>query len=684
MTIEEAAEELLELKGLLLRYQREYYVEGRPSVADVEYDRKFDRLLFLEREFPELVTSDSPSHRVGSDLDASFPEVPHTIPVLSLDKAYTAQDVASWMEKTRKTSEKPLSFVAEEKIDGVSIVLYYEAGALARAVTRGNGYVGNDVTANVKTIRSIPLRVSRSDGFAVRGEIFLPVDRFEELNAKSEIPYVNPRNLASGTLRRNKSSEVAKVPLRIFVYEGFFTPPLASHREVVEELSRLGFPVNPRTFLLDPSCARGSGEGETGFRDDVRSPEDLPAIIEKFSAERAGLRYQIDGLVFKVNELDARESLGFTGHHPRWAIAYKFESPEGLTRVAKIEIQIGRTGRVTPVARVEPVEVGGATIVNVTLHNQDYIDALELSEGDTVAVSRRGDVIPAVERVVEKNEEGESYKMPEFCPSCGSRLVDRGAHRFCPNSAACPDQRKGRLVFFAGKGQMDIENLGAETIDFLWNEGLVDDIPDLYRIPYEKLKDYPGFGDRKVDLIRQGVEKSLSRPFEVVLPSLGIPEIGTKVTEILVQGGFDSIDKLIALADSGNGDALLALHGIGEKTAERIMEEFKRPELRALIAELKEIGLKFTSVPGTEPELPRIFEGQSWCVTGSFEHYKPRDLAMDEVKKRGGKVVSAVSGATTHLLAGEGAGSKLEKARALGVKVVTEEEFLTLLSPPSL
>ena len=685
MTIEEAAKELLELKGLLLRYQREYYVEGRPSVLDLEYDKLFDRLLSLEKKFPNLVTPDSPSHRVGSDLDASFPEVSHTLPVLSLDKAYSANEVLAWIRKLEAGSGRRLTFVLEEKIDGVSIVLYYEKGFLARAVTRGNGYVGNDVTANVKTIRSIPLTVDRTEDFAVRGEIFLPLDRFEKLNAEMETPYANPRNLASGSLRRNKSSEVAKIPLGILVYEGFFpsSVPLRSHWDVVNELARLSFPMNSRSLLLDPALRPKDSQADLGIEDRVYPVEDLDSLIERFTRERDDLTYQIDGLVFKVNELDVREVLGYTGHHPRWAVAYKFESPEGLTRVLKIEIQVGRTGRITPVARVEPVQVGGATIVNVTLHNQDYVNALELSEGDLVAVSRRGDVIPAVERVVEKNEGGKLWKIPELCPSCGTTLVDRGAHRFCPNSSVCPDQRKGRLIFFAGKGQMDIENLGSETIDFLWTEGFVKDLPDLFRIPYEKLKDYPGFGEKKVELIRQGVQKSLNRPFEALLPSLGIPEVGTKATEVLVAGGYDSVEKLFDVADRKDLPALTELHGIGDKTAERIIEEFSRPELRALVAELKSLGLKFQASVREAFGLPKVFEGQSWCVTGSFEHFKPRDLAMEEVKKRGGKVVSSVSGATTHLLAGDGAGSKLEKAKSLGVAIVTEEKFLKLLNPLS-
>ncbi|MCL1818048.1 MAG: NAD-dependent DNA ligase LigA [Spirochaetaceae bacterium] len=669
MKREEAERELKKLGGLLAHYQREYYTDGRPSVSDLEYDRLFDRLVLIEEEYPELRAPDSPSLRVGSDLDAGFPEVRHTIPVLSLDKAYTAAEVSAWMKKTSAAAGRPLAFMMEEKIDGISLVLYYEDGLLARAVTRGNGSVGNDVSANARTIRELPLRVERPGKFVARGEVYLETATFAELNAQMETPYANPRNLAGGTLRRNKSSETAKIPLRVFVYEGFFeaTDPSrpTSHTAIIAELKRLGFAVNPRNIPISA--------------EEAANADAVAALIARYAGQRAGLAYQIDGLVFKVDELDAREDLGFTGHHPRWAIAYKFESPQGLTRVTKIEIQLGRTGRVTPVARVEPVEIGGATIVNITLHNQDYINALELSEGDLVAASRRGDVIPAVERVIEKNAGAPLWRMPDACPSCGTRLVDRGAHRFCPNTAGCAEQRKGRLVFFAAKGQMDIENLGSETLEFLWNEGFVTDIPGIYKIPYEKITEYPGFGQKKVELIRQGVEKSRSQPYEVLLPSLGIPEVGTKVTEILVENGFDTVEKLFALAAKGEADSLTVLHGIGGKTAQRIIAEFSRPEIRALVDALAAEGLSFAAQPKTAPQGPQIFAGQTWCVTGSFENFKPRDLAMDEVKKRGGKIVSAVSGSLTHLLAGEKAGSKLEKARKFGVKIVSEEEFRGLL-----
>ncbi len=675
----EALGEIERLSRDLHRYQYEYYVLGRPSISDLEYDKLFDRLLALEQEFPDLRRNDSPTARIGSDLTNELPEVSHTIPVLSLDKCYAVPELSSWIEKTESNADMPLSFIIEEKIDGVSIVLYYEEGVLVRGVTRGNGFVGNDVTANIKTIGSIPLRLTKPFTIAVRGEIYLPKDRFQEINAQMEVPYANPRNLASGTLRRVKSSHVANVPLQIFVYEGFSEERFETHVGVLETLAELGFRVNPNVGFFsrhaNPSLALRHNSWAVG------TFEDIGGYIRKRLEERSRLAYEIDGLVVKVNELSAREQLGYTGHHPRWAIAYKFDAPIGVSTVTSIDIQVGRTGRITPVARIKPVSVGGSTISNVTLHNQDYIDQLELAVGDTVEVSRRGDVIPAIERVIEKNEAGNTtWKMPDFCPSCRNTLSIEGAHHFCTNPQ-CPDQIRLRIHFFAAKDQMDIENLGPETIDFLIDKQFVKDAADLYSFDYGKLLEFPGFGEKKVALIREGIEKSKSRPFRKVLSSLGIPELGQKAAELLVEAGYDSMEKLFELARNGDSQSLQSIPGIGPKTSESILKELSDERLVALVDRLKKAGVSFAenkdrSDDGYEG---KIFLGQTWCVTGSFEAFKPRDLAMEEVKKRGGRVTGSVTGKTTHLLAGEGAGSKLEKALELGVKVVNESEFLALL-----
>lgn len=679
MTRSEAARRIAELSRLLREYQHAYHVLARPLVSDREYDRLFDELLRLEAEHPDLSLPDSPTQRIGSDLTQDLPEVPHTLPVLSLDKAYSDAEVAQWVEKTARSAGERLSFVCEEKIDGSSIVLYYEKGMLARAVTRGNGLVGNDVTANVKTIGAVPLRLPEDLSLAARGEIFLPLGRFAEVNARMAEPYANPRNLAAGTLRRVKSREAASVPLDIFVYEGFFTPPAATHREALERLASLGFRLNPTAGWFsdtgDLDAVRRRHPGWT-----VGRLADIGAFLAAERERRASLDYEIDGIVIKVDELAVRERLGATGHHPRWEIAYKFESPEGATTVTAVEVQVGRTGRITPVARVEPVRISGATISNVTLHNQDYVDLLELAVGDRVAVSRRGDVIPAVERVLEKNERGTTtWRMPASCPSCGRPLARQGAHHFCANPD-CPDQVRGRLSFFVGRDQMDIAGIGPETVEALVSRNLVRDVEDLYTFDPDALLEVPGFGEKKVAQIREGIAASRNRPFRIVLPSLGIPDIGAKVTELLIDAGWGDIDRLTALADAGDPGPLLAIRGIGERTAKMLLQELASPRMKRRIERLKAAGLSFREAPRRPSEsLPQTFAGQSWCVTGTFRRFHPRQKAMEEVAKRGGRVVSDVSARTTHLLAGEGAGSKLAKARSLGVTVVTEEEFLAML-----
>jgi DNA ligase (NAD+) len=668
-----------ELSRLLLNYQHAYHVLDRPLVSDREYDRLFDELVRLETEHPDLARSDSPTRRVGSDLTQELPEVAHTLPVLSLDKAYSDAEVAGWVEKTARNAGERLSFVCEEKIDGSSIVLYYEKGGLARAVTRGNGLVGNDVTANVKTIGAVPLRLSEDITLAARGEIFLPLGRFAAVNAGMAEPYANPRNLAAGTLRRVKSREAASVPLDIFVYEGFFDPPAATHREALERLAALGFRLNPIAGWFsdadDHDTVRRAHPSWT-----VGKLADIAAFLASERGRRSSLDYEIDGIVVKVDELEARERLGATGHHPRWEIAFKFESPEGVTTVKAIEVQVGRTGRITPVARVEPVRISGATISNVTLHNQDYVDVLELAVGDTVAVSRRGDVIPAVERVLEKNELGNAtWRIPASCPSCGRPLEKQGAHHFCV-SPDCPAQVRGRLEFFVARGQMDIEGIGPETIEALVANSLVHDAQDLYTFDPSRLLELAGFGEKKVTQIREGIARSRSQPFRVVFPSLGIPEIGQKVTELLIDAGWGDIDRLLDLSDRADPSPLLEIHGIGERTADVLLRELASPVMRARITALRAAGLSFREQPRRAARgVPQPFAGQVWCVTGSFERFQPREKAMEEVAKRGGRVVSAVGAKTTHLLAGEGAGSKLAKARSLGVIIVTEAEFLRLL-----
>lgn len=675
--------EMERLVSQLTEYQKAYYVDANPLVSDMEYDRLYDELLALEKEHPDMVLPDSPTHRVGSDLSNDFPEFRHTIPVLSLDKAYSRDEVIAFMDKTIIRQQKDLSFVAEEKIDGISMVLYYEKGVLVRGVTRGNGEVGNDVTENIRTIASVPLRLSEPVDIAVRGEVFISKKAFQEVNSHldEEKKAANARNLAAGTVRRQRSIEAAAVPLDIFCYEGFWSEGKESpesHLEILSFLKNLGFKINPHLACFSESEEKSREMlKEAGLEGRAYSFSQMQDYIDFKTAERKGLEYEIDGLVFKVNEIRVREELGYTEHHPRWAIAYKFESPQAVSRLIGITVQVGRTGRITPVAELEPVALGGSTIRRATLHNQEYIDSLELAIGDTVSIVKRGDVIPQVEDVIEKNEEGNTvYHIDPLCPCCKTRLEKEGAHLFCPNPL-CPEQEIGNLSFFSSRSQMDIETLGPKTIRIFYDAGLLRKVEDIYTADYASMVGSKGIGEKTVEAIIRSVEESKRQPFKIVLSSLGISEIGKKSAEILISGGFDSIDKL----ENARLEDLVAIEGIGEKTATIIIESFKNQRLLDTIEALKKAGVHMSSAEDESDEAPleKTLEGTVWCVTGSFEHFNPRSKAMEEVEKRGGRTVSSVTGKTTHLLAGKNGGSKLAEAERLGVKIVSEEEFLRMI-----
>jgi len=677
------------------RHQELYYKIAAPEISDREYDALFDELVTLEKKYPDLALPDSPTKRVGSDLDNEFPEIQHPFPMLSLDKVYTPWELEKWIEKT--VGEQQVSFVVEEKIDGSTIVLHYENGLLVRAVTRGDGFVGNDITENVKTVRDIPLRLREKITSVFRGEIYITKPDFERLNRRFDNIYANPRNFAAGSLRRKKSSEVARIPLKAFVYEGLSDQEgMNEHIRVLHRLGELGFVTGSVGFFRTTGELTGIEkvkDEETSFSsagyeyifqahpDWVSgSLDDMDAYIRKKLSDRETLPYEIDGLVAKVNEYPVRDLLGYTAHHPRWAIAYKFEAPQAVSGILDIDVQVGRTGRITPVARIKPVWISGSTVSNVTLHNQDFITSLDIAVGDTVSVSRRGDVIPAVDDVIEKNTRGNrAFRMPDRCPVCNTGIVQEGAHHFCPNRE-CPARVFGRIVFFAGRGQMDIENLGAETIKKLIDLKLVRDIPDIYTFDADRLLNEEGFGEKKVTLIRVGIEKSKEKPFETVFASLGLDEIGPRVVELLIGAGYRSIDALIEAAGRRDPGTFSRIPGIGPKTAQKIITQLTDPFVIDMIDKLKKAGLRFsTSEEKEETALTGVFDGQVWCVTGSFGHFKPRDRAMDAVKKRGGRVVSSVTGALTHLLVGENPGSKLEKAKKVGARIVTEKEFLKML-----
>jgi DNA ligase (NAD+) len=665
----------------LLRHQHLYYIKAEPEISDKEYDRLFDELVALEKKYPEYAFKNSPTKRVGSDLSNVFAEKKHEIPVLSLDKEYTLQGLTKWVKKIISNSERELSFVVEEKIDGASIVLYYKNGMLDSALTRGNGMFGNDVTENIRTIKKIPLITEEKSDFAVRGEIFINKSDFLKYNKSFENKYSNPRNLAAGSLRNLKSSVVAKIPLNFLAYEGFFKNQFYNnHILILLKLKHMGFCINKNTAFFSSNIKNISVVANE-FPEIIKGKiKDISDYIEGQIKSRNKLNYEIDGLVVKINEIDVRENLGHTSHHPRWEIAFKFDSPIAQTVLINIVIQVGRNGRVTPVAILEPVKIAGSVVSRATLHNQEYIEILELGPGDLVSISKRGDIIPAVEEVIEKSYENPVvYKFQENCPFCGSRLIKQGAHHFCKNRE-CQERKKRSLIYFASKDQMDIDTLGEKTIKFLFERGFVKIIPDIYKFNYDLLLKEEGFKERKVDNIKKSIEKSKSKPFKKVLAALGFDGLGTSVASELIKNGFNSIDEIIEIASKGKKEEFSKIGGFGIITAELLIEHFTDNQNLELIRELKKCGLDFKAKIESETLKIKLFENQTWAITGSFENFKPRSKAAKEIEQMGGMVNNTISSKTTHILIGSSPGSKLEKARSSNIKIVNEKEFLDMLN----
>lgn len=683
----EIKEEIKSLTEKLSLYQDEYYKKGISLVSDQEYDRLTDRLIELEKAYPEYALLNSPTRRVGSDLTNDFPEVEHTIPVLSLDKAYSKEEVLSFFNRSIEKENGLLSFVAEEKIDGISMVLYYEDGILQRAVTRGNGQVGNDVTPNIVTIKSVPLSLSEPLTIAVRGEVYLPKAEFIRVN--SMLPEgekaANARNLASGTVRRQKSKECARIPLDMYCYEGFWldkTKEPKDHLHILAKLKELGFRINPNFAFISSRVEEGMKEvKELGLSAKVYSFDSLGSYISDMTEQRAGLDHEIDGLVFKINELNVREDLGYTEHHPRWAIAYKFESPQAISVLLDVTCQVGRSGRITPVAEIKSVPLSGSIIKRATLHNQEYIDSLELCIGDTISLTKRGDVIPAVDEVLEKNEKGNTtYVIPPNCPCCGSTLEKRGAHLFCPNYD-CPDVVKARISYFASRDQMDIETLGPKTVEILYDNKILESVEDIYTCDYTAAIGIPGIGEKTIRGIEKSVEESKNRPYVTVLSSLGIPDLGKKNAELLLKGGFDSIDKIRLTASLEDYNAFTSIKGIGLETAKTLVKTFSDQRFLDMVNSLRLSSLHFSADMDKkeEDDYPQIFSGQVWCITGSFELFNPRSKALVEIEKRGGRVSSSVTGKTTHLLSGKNGGSKVADAMKNGVTIIDEKTFTSMI-----
>ncbi len=656
-----------------INYHNElYYQKATQEITDAEFDKLFNKLLEFEEKYPQFADPNSPTKKAGSDIDNQFDEIAHTIPVLSLDKEYSAEEIVNWTNKIQNKIDYPISFTMEPKIDGFSVVLYYKNGTLDLAVSRGNGEIGNDITDNVKTIKSIPKKISKNINMAVRGEVFIHKEKFKTYNEKMDNIYANPRNFAAGGIRRKKSKEVASIPLEIFVYDAFFENKfLTSNTEIIHFLIEEKFPINPKIAYFTSDISLFSNIDQIS----QYPMTDIENYIKNMTQERKNLSFEIDGLVLKVNEYQARETLGYTSHHPRWAIAYKFESPQNISIVENINIQIGRTGKITPLATIKPVQISGTTVTKASLHNQTYIDELELAIGDTVVVSKRGEIIPAIEKVIDKGPHN-TYQIQNNCPDCNTELIHKGAHLFCPNKD-CFSRIKENIIYFTGV--LDIKNLGRKTVAFFLEHQIIKSILDLYSLDYNNLKTLEGFGSRKVDLIKNGLEESKKSDFKTLITSLGLEDIGPKVIDILLKNGLNSLDKILEKVSKKDPSLFSAFDGIGDSTALSILNHFSNEQTINQLKQLEKVGFALTQ--NTKPVTLEsdFLKNTLWGITGSFEFFKPREKAFEIIELNGGKTSSSVTQKTTHFLVGEKPGSKLKKARDAGAKIVNEKEFLEII-----
>jgi len=658
--------EVESLKRELEEHNYRYYVLAQPTVSDAEYDLLLRRLTEIEEAFPELRTPDSPTQKVGAEPQTGFAVVTRARPMLSLENAVDEAEARAWRERLARAVGEAgeTDYVCEPKMDGVAVELVYENGVLTRGLTRGDGVRGEDVTANVKTIRPIPLRLRGGDFppvLSVRGEVYMDTADFEELNRRQqesgERLYVNPRNTTAGSLKQLDPKITASRPLKFFAYGigNVEETSLQSQWDVLQYLRSRRVPVNEES--------RRCG-----------TIDDVVAFHRDIGARREKLPYEIDGVVIKANQLRVQAEAGERARSPRWALAWKFPPREARTRILAIEVQVGRTGALTPVARLEPVRVGGVTVSNATLHNQDEIERKDIRVGDWVWVRRAGDVIPEVVAPVKELRKGplRRFRMPEKCPVCGTpvtRAEGEAATR-CPN-ATCPAQVKERIIHFASRGAMDIEGLGGKLVEQMVESGLIASPADIYRLREEDLVALERMAAKSAENLVQAIERSKRTTLPRFLYALGIRNVGETVAEVLA-AHFGSVEELL----EADEEALSGIAGVGPVIAHEIRAYTSRRDNRRLVGRLLEAGINYPAAPERKSA---EFEGMTFVFTGTLTRLS-RDEAEAEVKKRGGKAASAVSKKTTYVVAGEKAGSKLEKAVKLGVDVIDEEAFLRMIS----
>ena len=660
-------ERILELRKELHEHNHRYYVLNAPVISDFEFDALLRELQELEVANPDMFDPASPTMRVGSDITKEFRQVTHKYPMLSLGNTYSKEEVRDFYDRVKRALNEDFEICCELKFDGTSISLTYINGRLERAVTRGDGEKGDDVTANVKTIRTVPLVLS-GEGypaeFEIRGEVLMPWNVFERLNeeraANEEQLFANPRNAASGTLKLQDSAVVAKRGLDAYLYFMLGEQlPAEGHYENLQCAAEWGFKVSSYTR----KC---------------RTIEEVFDFIDTMDVERKNLPFATDGIVLKVNSLRQQKNLGYTAKSPRWAIAYKFQAERALTRLNEVSYQVGRTGVVTPVANLDPVQLSGTVVKRASLHNADIIEKFDLHIGDMVYVEKGGEIIPKITGVDvdARFMLGEKVNFVTKCPECGTPLVrnEGEAAHYCPNDQTCPPQIKGRIEHFVTRDAMNIDSIGPETIDLLYNYGMIKNIADLYTLYVEDLMFLPRMGMKSAENIVSGVRRSLEVPFERVLFALGIRFVGATVAKRLARA-FKNIDNLI----NASFDELIAVDEIGDKIASTVTAFFANESNRELVARLKEHGLCFeVSEDEAEPHSD-ILKGQSIVISGVFTHHS-RDEYKEIIEKNGGKNVGSISKSTSFILAGENMGpSKFEKAQKFGIKIVNENEFLAMI-----
>jgi DNA ligase (NAD+) len=654
-----------QLRVELNQHNHNYYVLDNPTISDFEFDQKLKELNDLEHQFPEFFDENSPTQRVGGSITKNFNTLVHEYRMYSLDNSYSTDDLLDWEIRIQKIlGNVALEYTCELKYDGASISITYENGKLLKAVTRGDGIQGDEVTQNIKTIRSIPLQLNGNFPpiFAIRGEIILPFAGFEKMNQElieiGETPYSNPRNTASGSLKLQDSAEVAKRPLDCLLYTIVGNQlPFSSQFEGLETARKWGFKVPPQSKL-------------------AKNLQEVFEFITYWDEHRHHLPYETDGVVIKVNSLQLQDELGYTAKSPRWAMAYKFKSEQVTTRLNSISYQVGRTGAITPVANLEPVQLAGTIVKRASLHNADQIEKLDIRVGDLVFVEKGGEIIPKIIAVAERGNETEPTHYITHCPECNTLLERKEgeANHYCPNFYGCPPQIIGRIQHFISRKAMDIDGLGGETVALLFHNGLVKNYADLYDLKIEQILPLDRMAQKSAENLINGIEKSKEIAFERVLYALGIRYVGETVAKKLAKH-YKNIDA-IAIASLMD---LILVDEIGDKIAQSVIEFFENPENRLLIERLKTVGVQFEIIE-KNTQVSNKLSGKTFVVSGVFQLFSRDDLKK-AIEDNGGKVGSSISAKTDYVIAGENMGpAKLEKANQLGIKIISENDFLHLLN----